>query len=112
EEKVNAAAFEGYQWNNGFSKSAAEVRPIPYSSFEEFRELNGRCCSLVTEETRSGPDRFELTRPGFTEILTGSKVEEVIVRYAERYLNEDGTQRVETKLRVMPVSACAQVIID
>ena len=112
EEKMSAAALEAFQWNNSMAKSKMEERPLPYSSIEEFQTLNPNCCEVVTDQMRSGPLKLEFSRPGFMEYLTGLKVGEVVVSYIERRLNRDGSQLTESKLRVMPVSSCARVIID
>jgi hypothetical protein len=112
EEKISAAAMEAFQWNNGLAKSTLEKRPIAYTSLEEFRRLNEQCCSVVSEEMRHGPDRFEIDTLDFFEILTGSRVDQVMVRYREVFRDKRGSEKVEEKLRIVPVSACARVSID
>ncbi|MBL8907097.1 MAG: hypothetical protein JNM20_10515 [Rhizobiales bacterium] len=108
EVKINAAAFEAFQWNNATNSNPKVNRPIRYASIEEFRTINPDCCQIATiEEVRRWHGE-----PSFMNVLFGYQTDIVKVRYAERFLKEDETHQSKEKLMMIPVSSCGAVVID
>jgi hypothetical protein len=82
----------------------AQIRPktqIRYRSRSEFQSLNPNCCKIVPH------DREWIT---LWHQLYGRAAKSVLVRYAVRYVDEDGAEAMTTAIARLTIGNCGAVL--